>query len=124
MMDVIYPFSGCTGWVWMLVSSQSRLTPPFIGRASPPIVFCVHGNKWGMAQCCQTLSEEEDALATHCHQVNKHSHLNILGPTFEDSYLGTYMREKTIFIRFAIIYLTKYGEKNYAPIWLHYCLII
>ena len=36
-------------------------------RASP-LVFCVHGNKWGMAQCCQTL--EDDALPSHCHQVS------------------------------------------------------
>ena len=35
-------------------------------RASP-IVFCVHGNKWGMAQCCETLTD--DALARHCHEV-------------------------------------------------------
>lgn len=34
-------------------------------RASP-IVFCVHGNKWGVAQCCETLTD--DSLSRHCHQ--------------------------------------------------------
>jgi zinc transporter 2 len=34
-------------------------------RASP-IVFCVHGNKWEMAQCCETLSDDD--LARHFHQ--------------------------------------------------------
>ena len=31
------------------------------------MVFCVHGNKWGMAQCCEELSFSED---THCHEVS------------------------------------------------------
>jgi len=37
------------------------LEPP---RAAP-IVFCVHGNKWGVAQCCEELADLDD---THCHQ--------------------------------------------------------
>jgi len=28
-----------------------------------PMVFCVHGNKWGMAQCCEDLD-----TSIHCHQ--------------------------------------------------------
>jgi len=52
---------------------------------SPPVVFCIHGNKWGVANCCeeldeQTQSEHEPMLGyqadgklrspdtLHCHQ--------------------------------------------------------
>ena len=33
---------------------------------SAPVVYCVHGNKWGVAQCCQDLGEEHEELV-HCH---------------------------------------------------------
>lgn len=36
-------------------------------KSSSPVVFCVHGNKWGMTECCQDLVEE-DRLSVHCHQ--------------------------------------------------------
>ena len=38
-----------------------------LGRqSSTPLVFCIHGNKWGMANCCDDLEEnhkhgDEDA---------------------------------------------------------------
>lgn len=35
--------------------------------SSAPVVFCVHGNKWGMTECCQELVEE-NRLSVHCHQ--------------------------------------------------------
>jgi len=25
---------------------------------SPPVVFCIHGNKWGVANCCEELDEQ------------------------------------------------------------------
>ena len=28
-------------------------------RPKSPIVFCIHGNKWGIATCCEELEEHQ-----------------------------------------------------------------
>jgi len=28
---------------------------------SPPVVFCIHGNKWGVANCCEELEEHTES---------------------------------------------------------------
>ena len=30
-------------------------------RTVSPLVYCVHGNRWGLAQCCEELEQ------VHCH---------------------------------------------------------
>ena len=33
----------------------------------PAVVYCVHGNRWGVATCC----EELESGATHCHDARQ-----------------------------------------------------
>ncbi|XP_023343791.1 zinc transporter 2 isoform X3 [Eurytemora carolleeae] len=47
-----------------LLGSESKTEYRSIDPRKPPLVFCVHGNKWGVAECC----EELDSTAVHCHQ--------------------------------------------------------
>ena len=42
---------------------------------SLPLVFCVHGNKWGMAECCEELKGEDSTV--HCHQVRAERTYNL-----------------------------------------------
>ena len=39
------------------------------GSTSSPIVFCIHGNKWGVATCCQDIdqdSAEHEPMVSSC----------------------------------------------------------
>jgi zinc transporter 2 len=46
-----------------LLGSESQAEYSAIQPRATPIVYCVHGNKWGVAQCCEELDE-----TVHCHQ--------------------------------------------------------
>ena len=40
-------------------SSSSSSSPP--SSFSSPIVFCIHGNKWGLATCCEDIDYQNSA---------------------------------------------------------------
>ena len=43
----------------LTVKSTNKSEPYSNCRSKSPMVFCIHGNKWGIATCCEELEEHQ-----------------------------------------------------------------
>jgi hypothetical protein len=58
----------------MVESDESLQNNEKCSRPKSPVVFCIHGNKWGIANCCEELEDHQHSEGQNDPMVTFHSH--------------------------------------------------